>query len=48
MRDDLREEGQVPVSWKRFTIERIVEDVSLAIFLRRVVVGIGSRSQDDL
>ena len=31
----------------RLTIERIVGDISLAIFLK-TVVGIGSRSQDEL
>ena len=47
MRADLRDEGKMPVSMERLTIERIVGDISFAIFLR-TVVGIGSRSQDEL
>ena len=46
-RDDLRGEGRVPVRRERLTIERMVGDISLAVFLR-TVFGIGSRSQDEL
>ena len=46
MRDDLRWKGKV--SARRETrIERIMEDISLVIFLK-TVVGIVSRSQDEL
>ena len=45
-RVDLRE-GKVPVRREKLIIDRIVWDISLAIFLR-TVVGTGSRSQDEL
>ena len=37
-------EGNLPVVMKRFTIERIVENIALEIFFS-TVVGTGSRSQ---
>ena len=37
IRDDLREEGLVLVRRERLTIERIVRDILLFIFLRMVV-----------
>ena len=42
--DDFKEEGKVPVVMKRFTIVRIVEDISLEIFFS-TVLGTESRSQ---
>ena len=33
MRDDLRLDGKVPVRSERLTFERMVGDISLAIFL---------------
>ena len=47
MRDDLRQEGKVPVRSERLTIERILRDTSLAIFLR-TIMGVESRLQDEL
>ena len=44
IRYDFEVEGQVPVAIERFTIERIVGDIVLDIFLS-TVVGTGSRSQ---
>ena len=43
IRDDLRREGKVPVRNERLTIERIVGDISLAIFKKSS----GSRSPDE-
>ena len=43
----MREKGKVWVKRERLTIERIVCDISLVIFLR-MAVGIGSRLQDEL
>ena len=34
MRDDLREEGNVPVRRERLTIERIVGDIFVSYFLK--------------
>ena len=42
--DDFKIEGRVPVVMERFTIERIVGDIALKIFLS-TLVGTGSRSQ---
>ena len=42
--DDFKVEEKVPVVMERFTIERIVGDISLDIFFR-TVVGTGLRSQ---
>ena len=42
--DDFKEEGKIPEVMERFTIERIVEDISLEIFFSTVVER-GSRSQ---
>ena len=42
--DDFKVEGKVPVVMKRFTIEKIVGDISLEIFFS-TVAGTGSRSQ---
>ena len=47
MIDDLRGEGKVPVRRGRLKIDRILGDISLAIFLR-TILGIGSKSQDEL
>ena len=47
IRDDFKEEGKVPVRRKRLTMERIIEAISLAIFLR-TVLGIWSRLQCEL
>ena len=42
--DDFKVEGKVPVVMKRFTIERIVEDIALKFFFN-TVVGTGLKSQ---
>ena len=42
--DDFKVEGMVPVVMERFTIEKIVGDIALAI-LFSTVIGTGSRSQ---
>ena len=42
--DDFKVEGKVPVVMDSFTIERIVGDIALEIFLS-TMVGTGSRSQ---
>ena len=42
--DDFKVEGKVPVVIERFTIERIVGDISLEIYYS-TVVGTGLRSQ---
>ena len=42
--DEFKVEGKVPVVMKRFTIERIVGDITLEIFFS-MMVGTGSRSQ---
>ena len=42
IKDDVKEDGKVPVRKKRLTMERIVRQISLAIFLRTVIM-IGSR-----
>ena len=42
--DDFKVGGNVPVVMERFTIERIVGDITLEIFFS-TVVGTGSRSQ---
>ena len=42
--DDFKVEGKVLEAMERFTIGRIVEDISLEIFFS-TVVGTGSRSQ---
>ena len=42
--DDFKVEAKVPVVMERFTIERIVGDISLKIFFS-TMVGAGSRSQ---
>ena len=44
IKDDFKMEGKVSVVRERFTIERIVGDISLEI-LFNTVVGTGSRSQ---
>ena len=45
--DDFKVEGKVPVLLEGFTVERIVGDISLAIFFS-TVVRTGSRSQYEL
>ena len=42
--DDFKVEAKVPVVMERFTIERIVGDISLESFFS-TMVGAGSRSQ---
>ena len=42
--DDFKLEGKVPVVTEKFTIERVVGDISLEIFFS-TMVGTGSRSQ---
>ena len=44
MIDDFKVEGKIPAVMERFTIERIVGDISLEMFFS-TVVGTGSRSQ---
>ena len=41
---DFKVEGRVPEVMERFTIDRIVGDISFEIFFN-IVVGTGSRSQ---
>ena len=38
-------EGKVPLVMERFTIGRIVGDITLKTFVSNTVVGTGSRSQ---
>ena len=47
IREDLRDDGKVPVCKERFIMDRIVGVISGAILLRREV-GMGSRSQNEL
>ena len=47
MRDDLRGEGQVPMRRERLTIDKLVGNIWLAMFLRTVVQMV-SRLQNEL